>query len=127
MKLLRLSALFILLIGAVNISAKTLTVNDQIVHWTPKMIEYVKTARDVAENADQKQEAHILLIEWNSFKNNLSARKSNQKVFLKMSKKSETLLKRIQASLGADCKEQRKIRRMIDNIYVGQNKVRGKK
>lgn len=107
--------------------AKTLSVNDQIMHWTPKMIEYITTAGDMAQDPDQKQEAHMLLIEWNSFKNNLSARKSNQKVFLKTSKKSEALLKRIQTSLGDDCKEQRKIQRMLDNVYVGQNKVRGKK
>lgn len=126
MKVLGLILLFVFSMGA-SLYGKTLSVNDQIVHWTPKMIEYITTASDIADDLDIKQEAHILLIEWNSFKNNLSARKSNQKVFLRMSKKSETLLKRIQASLGADCKEQRKIQRMIDNVYVGQNKVRGKK
>ncbi len=126
MKVFRLSFLLILVMCAA-VYGKTLTVNDQILHWTPKMIEYIKTVGDMAQDADQKEEAHILLIEWNSFKNNLSARKSNQKVFLKISKKSEALLKRIQLSLGTDCKEQRKIQRMLDNIYVGQNKVRGKK
>lgn len=126
MKVLRLSLLFAIAMSAA-LYGKALTVNDQIVHWTPKMIEYVKTGRDIASDADQKEEAQTLLVEWNSFKNNLSARKSNQKVFLKMSKRSEMLLKQVQASLTADCKYQRKIQRMLDDIYVGQNKVRGKK
>lgn len=126
MKVIWFTILFMCAMSAA-LYGKVLTVNDQIMHWTPKMVEYVKTARDIATDENQKQEAHMLLIEWNSFKNNLSARKSNQKVFLKMSRRSEMLLKHIQASLTADCKEQRTLERILDNVYVGQNKVRGKK
>jgi hypothetical protein len=92
MKLLRLSALFILLMGAVNISAKTLTVNDQIVYWTPKMIGHLESVRTIIND---KKEVNELIEQWQSFQNNLAPRKSNQKLFLRLSKQNEELFNKI--------------------------------
>lgn len=125
MKLLKKIIMVFVVLSMSVLCAKTLTVNDQILHWTPKMIEHIKTAHDLVDDADLKQEAQLLLTEWNSFKNNLSARKSNQKVFLQMSRKNEAFLKRVNTYLIEH--DHRVIQTMLHDLYVAQQKVRGKK
>ena len=120
MKLLRLSTLFILLIGTVSLGAKTLTANDQIVFWTPQMIRHLESVRPIVAGSELEQEVDGLITQWQSFQNNLAPRKSNQKLFLRLSKQNEELFNKISS-------DRIDKQRLFNELHHAQNNVRGKK
>lgn len=119
MKFFKVIMLCLVLTGT-YMHAKTMNVNDYIKFWTPVLTRQLESVKNLLENNDLAHEAEDLIAEWQTFNRQLSPRKSNQKVFLRLSKRNEALLNKV-------VPYHDKVQEFLNELHKAQNNVRGKK